>query len=278
MNWKSQLPSIVVLLFIAGASQAFTLTPMSVTFDASGNGSAKSFRVENDSSNQVDFQITMLTREVTADGLETNLKATNLFTVFPPQGTIKPGQSQTVRVVWKGDKNPTNELCFRIEGVELPINRVPEKNKAEIKVLLRYLGAVYVRPRNAKPKLQVTGFTRTPTNTYLMVVANTGNAHQPLQDPTLTLTDAQGRATKVAKEQLSAIAGQNILGKHTRQFTLSLPAEFKRRTLRGTTHGPGMKGGSLFHYLGPSARRCVQGTNANAAAARDLERPGAWGD
>ena len=227
MNWKSLLPTILVLMFTSGATQAFTLTPMSASFDPAGNGSAKSFRVENESSNRVDFQIMMLTREMTEDGRETNQKATNLFTVFPPQGTIKPGQSQTVRVVWKGDKNPTNELCFRIEGVELPINRVPEKNKAEIKVLLRYLGAVYVRPKNAKPKLQVTGFTRTPTNTYFMVVANSGNAHQPLKNPELTLTDAQGRTTKALTELLGVIAGQNILGNHTRQFTLSLPPEYK---------------------------------------------------
>jgi fimbrial chaperone protein len=227
MNRKTLLPTIIVLMFTAGATQAFTLTPMSATFDPAGNGSAKSFRVENESSNRVDFQITMLTREMTEDGRETNQTAPNLFTVFPPQGTIKPGQSQTVRVVWKGDKNPANELCFRIEAVELPINRVPEKNKAEIKVLLRYLGAVYVRPRNAKPKLQVTGFTRTPTNTYFMVVVNYGNAHQPLKDPALTLTDAQGRTTEVSTEQLSVIAGQNILGKHTRQFALSLPPEYQ---------------------------------------------------
>ena len=227
MNRRNLPPTLIALMLIAGATQAFNLTPMSTTFDPAGNGSARSFRVENETSNRVDFQIAMLTREMTDDGQETNQVAANLFTIFPPQGTINPGQSQTVRVLWKGDKNPTNELCFRIEAVELPINRVPEKNKAEIKVLLRYLGAVYVQPRNAKPKLQVTGFTRTPTNTYLMVVANTGNAHQPLTDPMLTLTDAQGRITKVPTEQLNGIAGQNILGKHTRQFTLSLPPEFK---------------------------------------------------
>ena len=227
MNRRNLPTTLIALMLIAGATRAFNLTPMSATFDPSGNGSAKSFRVENETSNRVDYQIAMLTRDMTEDGQETNQTAAELFTVFPPQGTINPGQSQTVRVLWKGDRKPTNELAFRIEAVELPINRAPEKNKAEIKVLLRYLGAVYVRPRNAKPKLQVTEFTRTPTNSYLMVVANTGNAHQPLTDPVLTLTDAQGRTTKVPTEQLNGIAGQNILGNHTRQFTLSLPPEFK---------------------------------------------------
>lgn len=227
MNRKKLLPTVIALTLIACATQAFTLTPMSATFDPNGNGSAKSFRVENESSNRVDFQITMLTRDMTEDGTETNQKATNLFTLFPSQGTIEPGQNQTIRVVWKGDKNLADELSFRIEAVELPINRALDKSKAEIKVLLRYLGAVYVRPRNAKPKLQVTAFTRTSTNTYLMAVVNTGNAHQPLIDPVLTLTDTRGRITKVPTEQLSAIASQNILGKHTRRFTLSLPPEFK---------------------------------------------------
>jgi fimbrial chaperone protein len=227
MNQNTLLQTIIVLMVTAGTTQAFTLTPMSATFEPTGNGSAKSFRVENESSNHVDFQIRMLTRDMTVEGGETSQPVTNLFTVFPPQGTIKPGQSQTVRVVWKGDKNPTNELCFRIEAVELPINRAPEKSKAEIKVLLRYLGAVYVRPRNAKPKLEVTGFTRTPTNTYLMVVVNKGNAHQPLKDPVLTLTDARGRTTKADTEHLNVIGGQNILAKHSRQFTLSLPPEYK---------------------------------------------------
>jgi fimbrial chaperone protein len=220
--------SVVIALALAsGSTQAFTLTPMSVTFDPSGNGSAKSFRVENETSNRVDFQITMLTREMSEDGQETTQKATNLFTVFPPQGTVAPGQSQSVRVVWKGDQNPAEELCYRIEAVELPISRAPEKSKAEIKVLLRYLGAVYVKPRNAKPKLQVTEFTRTETNTYQMVVTNAGNAHQSLKEPVLTLTDTQGRTAKVPPEQLGTVAGQNILGHHTRRFAVSLPPEFK---------------------------------------------------
>jgi len=73
----------------------------------------------------------------------------------------------------------------------------------------------------------VTGFTRTATNTYLMVIVNTGSAHQPLKDPGLTLTDTQGRSTKVPTEPLGVIAGQNILAKHTRQFILSLPPEYQ---------------------------------------------------
>lgn len=213
-------------------SHAFTLTPMSTTLDPKGNGSTKSFRVENESSNRVAFQITLLTRDMDEDGKETNQPAADLFTVFPPQGTIAPGQSQTVRLVWKGQGNLTNEMACRLVAEELPVNFIPEKNKAQIKVILRYMAAVYVRPKNAKPKLQVTSFTQTETNTFVMTVTNAGNAHQPLIDPVLTLTDARGQTQKIPSDQMLSIAGQNILAKHTRRFVLTLPPDFKETSYR----------------------------------------------
>lgn len=209
------------------ACHAFTLTPMSATLAPKGSGTAQSLQVDNESSNRVAFEITVLTRDMDEQGTETNQPATDLFTVFPPQGTIAPGKSQTVRLVWKGTPEPTNELAFRLVAEELPVNFTPEKNKAQIKVLLRYLAAVYVRPKNTKPNLQVSGFARSETNTYVMTVTNSGNAHQTLTDPTLTLTDGQGRKLDVTAEALSPIAGQNVLAGHRRRFVLTLPADFK---------------------------------------------------
>src|ERR1019366_226597 len=46
----------------------------------------------------------------------------------------------------------------------------------------------------------------------------------------------------------------------------------------GTTHSPGMKGGSLFHHPGFFAGRGDQGTTSNPPVARDFERPGTWAD
>ena len=217
---------ILSLGLLPVAGHGFTLTPMSATLAPKGNGAVQNFRVENDSSNRVAFEITLLTRDMDADGNETNQPAAGLFTIFPPQGTIPPGKSQTVRLVWKGTPDPTNELAFRLVAEELPVNFAPEKNKAQIKVLLRYMAAVYVSPRNAKPHLQVASFTRNATNAYVMTITNSGTAHQSLVEPTLALTDAQGRKLGVPAEALSPIAGQNVLAGHTRRFALTLPDTF----------------------------------------------------
>jgi fimbrial chaperone protein len=213
--------------FPIAAGRAFTLTPMSTTLTPKGAGAATSFRVENETSNRVAFEISVLTRDMADDGQETNRPAAEFFTVFPPQGTVPSGKSQTIRLVWKGPANPTNELAFRLVVEELPVNFTPETNRAQIKVLVRYMAAVYVRPRNAKPDLRVASFTRTETNTYVMAVTNAGNAHQPLKDPTLTLTDAQGRSQTVPTDPLAPITGQNVLAGRTRRFVLTLPPTFQ---------------------------------------------------
>lgn len=207
-------------------SPAFSLTPMSVVFDPTGSGSARSFRVENETSNRVAFQIAVLTRELDAEGKETNQPVTNLFTVFPPQGSIPPGKSQTVRVVWKGPPNPARELAFRLVAEELPVQFALEKDKAQVRVVLRYMAAIYVRPRNARAELQLSEVTRTATNTYVLTVTNAGTAHRSLLSPKLVLVTAGGARLDVPAEALRPLAGENVLAGGVRRFVLTLPPEF----------------------------------------------------
>lgn len=223
------LKLIALFLMLAIKGQAFTLKPMSVTMDPKGYGASKTFRIENESSNRVAFQISMVSREMDAEGKETLEPATNLFTLFPPQGVIAPGQSQSVRLVWRGSSQLTNEQCFRIVAEELPVNFVPEQGRAQIKILLRYQGTVYVRPIRAKADLKVQSLTMTSTSTWQLTVANLGNAHHNLNNPSLTLTDPAGQKTEVSTNFLAAFNGENILPHHTRNFLIALPPELKEQ-------------------------------------------------
>lgn len=220
---------LIILLglsILVPTTQAFTLIPMSATLQPSGRGSAQVFRVENESSNRVAFQISVLTRELDEDGRETNRPAGDRFSVFPPQGAIAPGRSQSVRLVWRGPAHLDRELAFRVMAEELPVNFTPEKGKAQIKVVLRYLAAVYVAPRLARPEIQATGFNRTATNTYLLTVTNSGRAHQNLMKPGLAVTDAQGRRREVPAAALRSLESENVLAGRTRRFVITLPGDF----------------------------------------------------
>jgi fimbrial chaperone protein len=213
------------------SSQAFTLTPISATLSPKANGAAASFRVENESSNRVAFQIKMITREMDEHGQETCELATNVFTVFPPQGIIAPGQRQNIRVVWKGAAAPTNELAYRIVAEELPVPLDTEQAGSHIKLLVRYMGTVYVAPRKPKSDLQTVGLVRvattaSSTNTYELTLRNQGNVHQGLKNPTLKINGGKDGPLLLKADQLNGITGENVLAQHTRRFSLVLPADF----------------------------------------------------
>lgn len=225
---------VTLFTFLLGifSSQAFTLIPISATLTPGGYGAATSFHVENETSNRVAFQITMITREMNEQGDETYQSASNLFTVFPPQGVVPPGKLQNIRVVWKGPRELTNELAFRIVAEELPVNFEPETRESHIKLLVRYLGTVYIRPKSAKSDLKVIGLVKSAgnsadTNLYEITLANNGTAHQGLKNCVLTVTGSKGESIIMKADQLDKLEGQNILAHHRRRFLVTLPASWR---------------------------------------------------
>ncbi len=226
----NRLLALLAVLSSSLLGQAFTLIPISATLAPKGYGVGTTFRVENESSNRIAFQISMVTRDMNEQGEETQKPAGDLFTVFPPQGVVGPGQRQNIRVAWKGPQNPTNELAFRIVAEQLPVNFEPQTKESQIKLLVRYLGTVYIRPKNAKPKLETVALTKSPDNSatnnlYELTLNNAGNAHQGLENCVLTVTDANGQKTVLKSSQLDKIEGQNILANHRRRFPVTLPAD-----------------------------------------------------
>jgi fimbrial chaperone protein len=225
--------AFLVLLLGAVTAYAFTLTPISATLTPKGYGMATTFRVENELSNRVAFQVTMITRDMDELGNETHESATNVFTVFPPQGIVAPGQRQNIRLVWKGPSSLTNELAYRIVAEELPVAFDPEPKESHIKLMVRYMGTVYIRPSGARPKLQTVSLVKAAgnsaaTNSYELTLRNAGTAHQGLRNCALTLTDTAGRSTVLRTNQLGNVEGQNVLALRTRRFLVTLPDDFKQ--------------------------------------------------
>lgn len=233
----------VGLLLGTVTSRAFTLTPISATLEPKGYGSVASFRLENESSNRMAFQVTIVAREPDEEGNEIQSAVTNLFAVFPPQGILGPGQKQGIRLMWKGPSNPPHELAYRIVAEQLPVDFRPEKDaeraQSYIQMLIKYKGTVYVRPKDARPRLEVLSLTRSTeagSNLYTLVVTNSGSAHQGLRDPILSVTDAPSHQVDIPASQLPTVAGENILAYHTRRFQVTLPFNLKEQNYHARLH------------------------------------------
>ena len=224
---SSLLLTVLFLLVSIPAALAFTLVPIRMEFEPAGRGASQSFRLENDSSNTVPVQLSMLTRQMDLDGKETNAPAEDDFLVYPPQVLLKPNQVQTVRVKWLGTPKPEKELAYRILAEQLPVNLEKEKpGESRINVLVRYLGSVYIVPKGAKaevvlestaPQTDAAGKRRIE-----LIFHNRGKAHSMLNDLRLKI-QAGGKTVELGPEALPNVAGENVLAGQKRRFLLPWP-------------------------------------------------------
>lgn len=225
----SLLLACLFLLLPAPTAPAFTMAPIRMEFEPTGRGANQAFRLENDSTNIVPVQISMLTREVALDGSETNAIAEDDFLVYPQQVMLKPGQAQTIRVKWLGNPKPQKELAYRILAEQLPVNLEKGKSReSKINVLVRYLGSVYIVPKGAKADVALASATgqtdATGKHGIELIFHNRGNAHSILSDLRLKV-QAGGKTVELGPERLPNIAGENILAEQKRRFVLPWPEE-----------------------------------------------------
>ena len=218
---------LAVLLCITPRAHAFKLVPITMEFEPAGRGASQSFRLENDSDEQIAIQISILSREMDIRGRETNRPASADFIVYPEQILLKPKKAQTVRVKWVGNPKPEKELAYRILAEQLPVNLTSEKSgQNKIRVMVRYLGSIYIVPKGARSDVVVEGAAATMDpagrEALQLTIHNKGAAHTILRDPTLRLT-AQGKTTELSARELAGIAGENILAGTKRVFLLRWP-------------------------------------------------------
>lgn len=220
---------------LAGA--AFRLSPPRMVFTPGGSGTTQSFRIESTGDKPVAVEIKMTKRQVNLAGAETLPSAEEDFVVYPPQMLLKPGESQTVRVTWLGDPNPSTELAYRIIAEQLPIN-LPEVEQnqegaiVKLKALYRYIGSVYITPKKVAPKVVLEQAACQPgqknANQLILTFANQGTAHTYLSGLKLHLSSAgqKSKVVNLSPEQLKGVNGENLLAGSKRQFILACPTDF----------------------------------------------------
>ncbi|BFM38518.1 fimbria/pilus periplasmic chaperone [Synechocystis sp. LKSZ1] len=217
------------------ATPSFQLTPMEMQFTPSGGGVNRSFLVQSAGDKPIAVQITIVKRQMAVDGAEVRTDAEEDFIIYPPQIILQPNQTQSVRVTWLGESSPTKELAYRIIAEQVPIESIesqPTESKTErvanIKVLFKYEGTIYITPSNASPQiiLQTAESLVEKDRTQLVLnFENQGTAHQLLNSLKVTLTSNDGKTVTLQGEQLKGVIGENILAGNKRRFVLPWPKE-----------------------------------------------------
>lgn len=194
----------------------FSLTPMSHVIELDANQKQAQFLLDNPTNEPMAVEISLRERRQKEDGTE-DTPVSKVLAAFPPQLIIPPEEKRTVRVQWLGDK-PKGELAFRVVAEQLPLQVDGKKKKGSgIKMLLKYVAALYVNPGDTEANVQVVELI--PGEQLQVVVENKGNRHKLLTGAVLTLTDGKEKI-QLKGEALKGLAGENVLAGSRRVFRI----------------------------------------------------------
>jgi fimbrial chaperone protein len=220
----------VLFLLSSQTALAFSFSPIMSIFAPSGDDSTQTFTAENQSDEKVALQVTAFTRSIDENGKET-LTPCSDFKIFPEQFSLGAKSSRAVRITYKGPTAVPKERAYRIIAEELPVDLVPpkkQKAKGQMKFLVRYATAIYVRGPDAEPKIKIEAHkvVSGKDEKLSLTILNEGTAHQLLFPAHLDLHSKNG-AVALSGNKLESFDKQNLLAGTKRIFVLPWPPELK---------------------------------------------------
>jgi len=226
--------SVILLGISSGMIWAFSFSPISASLSPEGKDSTRSFQLKNDGDNHVAVRINLFTRKMDMDGNETMEPADELFTVYPDRVVLPPKSFQSVRIRWKGPVDLTKEQSYRILVEQVPVDFEGQSRKGSgLKIMFRYLGAIYITPDFAVPEVVLEKSTahivQEESQTAEFIFYNRGTKHAILTDLKLKIQGIDtetGESVSIEAEDLREIDGENILAGARRRVRLNLPADF----------------------------------------------------
>lgn len=213
---------------------------MSVSLSPKGKNSSALLHLENDGKAQIAVSLMMTQRIMDKSGKEKHPDASDLFLLFPDQVILAPKERRTVKLKWLGPANITHEQAYRIIAEQLPIELDAKKKAgANIKILLKYIGAIYITPDNTKSNVLVEdAFYGKKDKLLHIIVNNSGSKHQLLHSLKVKLTAKESKTSSVTltKKDLKGMDGENILVNTPREFILPWPKKLSPGKIDATVH------------------------------------------
>ncbi len=222
---KRNILFTIFCFFISLNTYAFKFSPMSTSIGIAPSKNSTLFYLENDSDQPIAVTASLLKREMNVEGVESNKKIDGELMVYPSQLIIPPNEKRSVKVTWTGKTAPTSELAYRLVAEQLPIELDKnKKQKASIKVLLRYVAALYVQADDFDSDVTLKKMDVDDKNVSLLI-SNAGKKHQVLANMTMKVSGKKD--IEFTSEDLKGMTGENVLQSSERVFRFPKSGKFK---------------------------------------------------
>lgn len=205
---------LIISLLVCSSAWGFRLTPMSDTLELSQKKKFINFQIENGSTESLPVQLTVKLRKMNEAG-EDVLEDTKEISIYPDQIIVPGEQKRSIKVAWLGG-DLKDEKAFRIIAEQLPLELNKTKSKTGIKMLLKYVAALYVNPKDTEAKVSCEVVKGE------FWCKNSGNKHRILNFKSIDIDKVS-----ISQDELKRINGENILPGVQRKIKLSLPEKVK---------------------------------------------------
>ena len=224
MKKKVVIAIAVLLSLMLFNLSAYQLSPLNVTYDPTGAGSAKVYTIVNDSDAPIAIEVRAEQRIVDIDGNEANQDGSAYFSIQPNRMIIMPDSTQLVRVQYRGPSTVTRELSFRIISEQIPMPRGAQEEESGqmISFLFVYSTSAYVRPSRVVERVEGTA-VENADGKLEVTLTNTGSVHQMLNSLAITVTGDDGSEYVLTEEDLAPLAGQNLLTASSLRTVIEMP-------------------------------------------------------
>ena len=227
MNKIKKLCVFLLMMVVTMSVFAYQLSPLSVSYDPKGAGSAKVYTITNDSGSPIAIQIKPLKRMVDKNGEEYTENANAYFSIQPQKMIIKPGATQLVRVQYRGPQTVTKEMSFRIQAEQIPYSLGASQEDAGqmISFLFVYSTSAYVRPTKVVENVGANVVAK--GNNLVVTIENRGSVHQLLSQLKVDIKGNDGSSYSVPEELFTHIEGANLLTNSRFEVVVPMPDELK---------------------------------------------------
>lgn len=219
---------LLIILYPFNAS-AFKFSPMSLTITPANNERSAMVYLENDSNAPIAIQMSVAKRLMDKSGKEENPEETDDVDLYPSQLIIPAFEKKSVKVSWIGKELGLSEKAFRIIAEQLPIELDSKinKKKGNVKILLRYVGALYISPIKTQSSVNLLKFSL-KENKLNFVFENKGTKHQVLGNLKLTFSKEKQKTIEMKSIELKNFSGENILANSEREFILARDGKLQK--------------------------------------------------
>lgn len=193
------------------AIASMRVDPMIISLAPGGTQSSATVQITNVTDILLPVELTVMRRDL-QDGKESIVPADEDFVMFPPQFTLKAGETQTVRLQWVGDPTLGQSKSYYVYATQIPVPL--KEGESGVVVNYRFGISVHIEPRGARADLQVVkvqpGANAAGAKGFTLSVHNAGTRYARMSEYKFNLDSASG-TTEFSRDQLKAVTGVGFL-------------------------------------------------------------------